>query len=76
MNEYKVHCTGIKVNGMRIEVLRITDDIAIIAQDKINFKRALESLDFILERDYKVEVNRKKQKLRFAPKFLKILILK
>jgi hypothetical protein len=47
MNECKVYCTGVKVNGMRIEVLRITDDIAIIAQDStrqlhINEKNGLQ----------------------------------
>ena len=35
------------VNGLRIQMLRFADDIAIIAQDEINLKRALESLDGI-----------------------------
>jgi hypothetical protein len=34
---------------MRIEVLRFSDFIAIIAQDEINLKRALEDLDDILK---------------------------
>jgi len=45
INECKEYCTGIKVNGMRRQMLRFADDIAIIAQDEINLKRALESLD-------------------------------
>jgi putative protein kinase ArgK-like GTPase of G3E family len=75
MNECKVYCTGIKVNEIRIKILRFADVIAIIAQDEIHFKRALESLDFILKSDYKMKIN-KKQKFRFAPKILKILRLK
>ena len=49
INKCKVYCTGIEVNGIRIEMLRFADDIAIIAQDEINLKRALESLDNILK---------------------------
>jgi len=47
INECKEYCTGIKVNGLRIQMLRFADDIAIIAQDEIKLKRALESLDDI-----------------------------
>ena len=62
---------------MRIQMLRFADYIAVIAQDEINLKRALESLDDILKSKYKMEINRKKkQKLWFAPKILKKLILK
>jgi len=49
INEYKEYCTGMKVNGMRIQKLRFADNIAIIAQDKMNLKRALESLDDMLK---------------------------
>ena len=49
INEYKEYCTGIKVKGMRIQMLRFADDIAITAQDEINLKRTLESLDDILK---------------------------
>ena len=49
---------------MRIQMLRFADDIAIIAQDEINLKRALESLDYILKNNYKMKINSgKKQKL-------------
>jgi len=59
---------------MRIQMLRFADDIAIIAQNEINLKRALENLDDILKSNYKMKINRKKkQKLWFAPKILKIL---
>ena len=44
-------------------MLRFADEIAIIAQDEINLKRALESLDDILKINYKMEIKRKKQKL-------------
>ena len=53
-------CTGIKVNGMRIQMLRFAEDIAIIAQEEINLKRTLESLDDILKSNYKMKINRKK----------------
>jgi len=33
INECKEYCPEIKVNGMRIQMLRFADDIAIIAQD-------------------------------------------
>jgi len=39
----------VKVNGMRMQMLKFADDIAIIAQDEINLKRALESLGDILK---------------------------
>jgi hypothetical protein len=65
------------VNRMRIQVLRFADGIAIIAQDEINLKRALESIDDILKSNYKMKKKKKKRrKLWFAPKILKILILK
>ena len=59
-------------------MLRFADDIVIIAQGEINLKRALVSLDDILKSNYKININRgkKKEKLCFAPKILKILILK
>ena len=49
----------------------------ITAQDEINLKRAIESLDDILKSNYKMKINwKKKQKLWFALKILKILILR
>ena len=44
-------------------MLRYADDIAIIVQDEINLKTALESLDDILKSNYKIIINKKKQKL-------------
>ena len=40
INECKEYCTGIKVNGEGIQVLRFADDIVVIAQDEINLKSA------------------------------------
>ena len=62
INERKEYCTGIKVNGVRIQMLRFTGNIAIIAQDEINLKRALESLDDILKSNYKMKINKKKNR--------------
>jgi hypothetical protein len=61
---------------MRIQMLKFADNIAIVAQDEINSKRALESLDDILKSNCKRKINRKKHKLWFAANILKILILK
>ena len=62
INECKEYCTGITVNGVRIQILRSEDDIVIIAQDEINLGRALESIDDILKSNYKMKINRKKKK--------------
>jgi len=37
--------------------MRFADDIAIIAQDEINLKRALESLEDVLKSNYKLKIN-------------------
>jgi len=42
-------------------MLRFADDIGIIAQDEINLKRALESLDDILQNNYKIKIKKKKK---------------
>ena len=68
INECKEYCIGIKVNGMRIQMLRFADDIAIIVQDEINLKRALEGLDDISERNYKMKINRKKTEVMVCSK--------
>jgi hypothetical protein len=44
INECKEYYTGMRVNGMRIQMLKFAYDIA---QDEINLKRAFESLDDI-----------------------------
>jgi hypothetical protein len=58
INECKEYRTGIKVNGVRREMLRFADDIAIIAQEEIHLKRAVESLDNILKCNYEMKINR------------------
>jgi len=67
-NECKEYCTGIKVNGVRIQMLRFADNIAITAQDEINVKRALGSLDAILKSNYKMKINRKKTEVMVCSK--------
>ena len=57
INECKDYCTGIKVNGVRIQMVRFADDTAIVAQGEINLKRALENLDDILKSNYKMKMN-------------------
>ena len=49
-------------------MLRFADDIAIIVQDEINLKRALEGLDDISERNYKMKINRKKTEVMVCSK--------
>jgi len=41
-------------------MLRFADDMAITAQDEINLKRSLASLDGILKSNYKMKINREK----------------
>jgi len=41
-------------------MLRFAHNSAIKAQDEINLKRALESLNDILKSNYKIKINRKK----------------
>jgi len=43
---------------MRIQMLRFADDIAIIAQDEVNLKIALERLDYILKSNYEIKINK------------------
>jgi hypothetical protein len=77
INNCKEYCTGIKVNLVTIQMLRSADGIAITAQDEINLKRALEYLEDILKRSYKMKITRKKKhKLRFAPKILENINIK
>jgi hypothetical protein len=45
INECKECSTGMKMKGMRTQMLRLTDDIASIPQEEINLKRTLEILD-------------------------------
>jgi hypothetical protein len=52
------YCTGIKVNGLRIQMLKFADDIAVIVQGEINLKRAIERLDDILKSNYEMKINR------------------
>ena len=54
----KGYCTGIKANGVRVLMVMFADDIAIIVQDEINLKRALESLGDIVSSSYKMKINR------------------
>ena len=47
IHDCKEYCTGVKVNGVRIQMVRFADDTVIIAQDEINLNRALENLNDI-----------------------------
>jgi hypothetical protein len=49
-----------EVNGVRIQMPRFADGIAIIAQGEVNLKRTLESLVCVLRTNYKIKINRKK----------------
>ena len=65
INDCKEYCTGVKVNGVRIEMVRFADDIVIIAQDEIDLKRTLENLDDILKSNYRMKINWRKNR-RYA----------
>jgi len=49
------------VDGMRMQMLKFAVDIAIVAQDEVNLKRAIESLDDVLKSSHKSKINRKKE---------------
>ena len=68
INECKEYGTGIKVSGMRIKMVRFAEGMAIIAQDEINFKKALESLDDILKSNYKMKIYREKTEVMVCSK--------
>ena len=57
------YCTGIKENGVRIQIVRFTDDTAIIGQDEINLRRILQSVDDILKINYEMKINRIKMEV-------------
>ena len=48
------------MNGERIQMLRFADDIAIVVQNEIYLKRALESLYDISKSNYKIKINKEK----------------
>ena len=56
------------MNGVRVQIVRFADDIVIIAQGEINLKRTLGSLDGILKRNYKMEINRIKTEVMVCSK--------
>lgn len=58
----KEYCTGILLNGFRVQMLRFADDIAVIAPDEFNLKRTLESMNEILE-EFKMKMNMTKTEI-------------
>ena len=68
INEYKEYCTGIKMDGVGVQMVRLADHTPIIAQNGINLKRALDSLEVILKRYYEMEINRIKTEVMVCSK--------
>ncbi|KAI5714823.1 hypothetical protein M8J77_005970 [Diaphorina citri] len=56
IEECKECCTGIVLNGVRIQMLRFADDIALLAPDEFNLKRSLECMNEVLA-EYKMKMN-------------------
>ncbi len=56
------------MNGVRIQVVRFADGTVIIAQDEINLKRILISLDDILKSNYKMKINRENKEVMVCSK--------
>ncbi|KAI5728729.1 hypothetical protein M8J77_020289 [Diaphorina citri] len=67
IQECKETCTGIVLNGLRVQMLRFADDIAVIAPDEYNLKRVLENMNEILE-DYKMKINMSKTEILVCTK--------
>lgn len=55
-------CTGIVLNGVRIQMLRFADDIALLAPDESNLKRSLECMNEVLT-EYKMKINMTKTEI-------------
>lgn len=68
INKCKEYCSGIKVNGVRVQMLRFADDIAIVAQDKRSLERALNTLHDILRNEYDMEINKVKTEVMICSK--------
>ncbi|KAI5720095.1 hypothetical protein M8J77_001812 [Diaphorina citri] len=64
MNIIKECCTGIVLNRThRIQMLRFADDIAIIAPDEFNLRRALDYMDDVLTNQFFMKINIKKTEI-------------
>uniref|UniRef100_A0A8D8YBX5 Craniofacial development protein 2 n=1 Tax=Cacopsylla melanoneura TaxID=428564 RepID=A0A8D8YBX5_9HEMI len=62
MEQCKEYCTGIVLNGVRIQMLRFADDIALLAPDEFNLKRSLECMNEVLA-EYKMKMNMNKTEI-------------
>ncbi|KAI5715577.1 hypothetical protein M8J77_018806 [Diaphorina citri] len=62
IEECKECCTGIVLNGVRIQMLRFADDIALLAPDEFNLKRSLECMNEVLA-EYKMKMNMTKTEI-------------
>uniref|UniRef100_A0A8D9E3Z3 Craniofacial development protein 2 n=1 Tax=Cacopsylla melanoneura TaxID=428564 RepID=A0A8D9E3Z3_9HEMI len=67
INECKEFCTGIILNGLRIQMLRFADDIAVLAPDEMNLRRILEIMDDIFKK-YHMNINMKKTEVLVCAK--------
>uniref|UniRef100_A0A8D9A6I6 Craniofacial development protein 2 n=1 Tax=Cacopsylla melanoneura TaxID=428564 RepID=A0A8D9A6I6_9HEMI len=54
---------GIKVNGIKIDMIRYADDIALIAPSEEELKAALETMNKILISNYNMKINKNKTKI-------------
>ncbi|KAI5734139.1 hypothetical protein M8J77_003012 [Diaphorina citri] len=67
IEESKEVCTGIVLNGVRVQMLRFADDIAVLAPDEQNLKRSLECMDEVLNK-YKMKINMRKTEIMACTK--------
>ncbi|KAI5724481.1 hypothetical protein M8J77_003182 [Diaphorina citri] len=71
----KEYCTGIVMNGIRTQMLRFADDIAVLAPDEFNLKRSLESMNEVFE-EYKMKINMSKTEILVCSKIPEIVNIK
>lgn len=67
INESKECCTGVMLNGRRVQMLRFADDIAVLAPDEFNLKRSLETMNEVFER-FNIKINMKKTEILVCTK--------
>lgn len=59
---------GIKINGIKIDMIRYTDDIALTAESEDELKQTLERMETILRERYNMKINKNKTKVGSRPK--------
>ncbi|KAI5715825.1 hypothetical protein M8J77_023140 [Diaphorina citri] len=63
MREQMIEWSGIKVNGIKIDMIRYADDIALTAASEEELVEALQKMKNILKTEYNMNINKNKTKI-------------